>query len=113
MPSFVGEYTSTVTSPRIIDRALLPLRLARARARARFLDERSVSAFTVESFDLGFPEGEAAYNGMGVSSDGSVWFSVGTRDAACGARIFVLDPRTSAIDCASDLTHTLGSGSRA
>src|SRR4051794_15943717 len=42
----------------------------------------------VEAFELDFPEGEAAYNGMGIDRAGVVWFAVSTKSPDAGARLF-------------------------
>jgi hypothetical protein len=76
-------------SLRITDRLLLPLRLARARRRGVFREERELGEpRIVEGFALDFPEGEAAYNAIGADANGAIWFAVGTKSRDVGARLF-------------------------
>jgi hypothetical protein len=95
-------------TPPILDRLLLPLRLARARARGSFRNEAELGApLVVEGFDLGFPHGEASYNAIGQSPDGTIWFAIGTKSLAAGARLFAFDPRSSALRVVADLDEAL------
>jgi hypothetical protein len=88
----------------LLDRLLLPLRLARARARESFHPEdRLGQPLYVEEFDLGFPHGEAAYNAMGQAADGTIWFAVSTKCLEAGARLFALEPGASSPRTVADL----------
>lgn len=92
-----------------LDRILLPLRLARARRRQTFRDEAGLGPpLIVEGFDPGFPQGEAAYNSIGIDRHGVVWFAIGTKCLEAGARLYTFDPRTSSIRLFADLDKVLG-----
>jgi len=100
--------------PWVCDRALLPYRLARARARQTFIEERDAGApLIVDAFRCDFPEGEAAYNGLGRGHDGTIYFAVSTKSITPG-RLFAFDPRTGAVDLVTDLDSAFpSSGVRA
>lgn len=77
----------------------------RARRRGVFREERELGTpWIVEGFDLGFDEGEAAYNAIGVDARGAVWFAIGTKSRTTGARLFRFDGKVHAI---ADLDRAL------
>lgn len=89
--------------PWLCDRMLLPYRLARARASQPFVAESAVDApVAVDDYRCDFPEGEAAFNGLGAGRDGRVYLAIGTKSTTAG-RIFVFDPRTGRVDLLADL----------
>lgn len=94
----------------LIDRLLLQLRLARARTRGNFRPESDFGAPVIaRGFDLDFPEGEAAYNAIGESADGRVWFAIGSKRHDTGARLFSFDPATSSVRAVAGLDDALAS----
>lgn len=62
-----------------------------------------------QGFDLGFPQGEAAYNAMGQARDGVVYFAIGTKSLDAGARLFAFDPTSSSVRLVEDLGQELAS----
>lgn len=91
-----------------LDRVLLPLRLARARARGAFVrPEMLAPPLFVESYDLHFDEGEVAYNGLGRLADGRIVFAVSTKTLVAGAHLFDFDPRSSTFRNRGDLDRML------
>ena len=94
--------------PAFLDRPLLPLRLARARARGSYVPGDTLGApFLVEGHDLAFPFGEASYNSLGRASDGTILFAIGTKTLEAGARLFAANPATSAVRVIADLDRVL------
>jgi hypothetical protein len=95
-----------VTLP-FLDRVLLPLRRLRARRLNTFRHERELGVpLIVDAFVLDFPEGEAAYNGMGIDRDGAVWFAVSTKSPDTGARLFTFSG--SSVQRVADFTPEPG-----
>ena len=87
------------------DRALLRLRLARARGKHEFVREELLTPRVVEAFEPDFPEGEAAYNGVGVR-DGRVYAAISTKQLHAGARLYALEENS--LRFVADLDAALG-----
>jgi hypothetical protein len=74
------------------------------------LRERDLpAAHPAEAFDLGFPRGEVAYNGIGRGRDGVIHCAVSTHRLDAGARLFTFDPESSAVSPVADLDAALAS----
>lgn len=101
-------------TPLLLDPLLIPLRLWRARARGTFRREAELGApLGADAFALNFPEGEAAYNAMGVAADGTLLFAIGTKSLDTGARLFALDRGANEVRVVADLDRVLPSTARA
>jgi hypothetical protein len=97
----------------MFDRALLPLRLAHARRGGTFVSELEIEApLAVNSFDLEFPWGEAAYNAIGADAGNTVHFAVSTKTLDAGARLFALAPTDSSPRLVADLDEALATPGR-
>lgn len=93
---------------------LLPVRQARARARRPFVTEDSPEPTSAaDVFRCAFPEGEAAYNGIGIGADGTIHFALSSKSKTPG-RIFAFDPQTERVRGVADLgTAFPSNGARA
>ena len=92
---------------RVLESARHGYRLARAIGR-QFPGEAAIApAVTVDALDPGFLEGEAAYNGLGVAADGTVFFSVGTKALDAGARVFAARTDAHHVRLVTDLDRAL------
>lgn len=97
----------------LLDRALLPLRLARARRRGAYVAQHDLGApHIVEAFDPRFDDGEAAYNALGAF-DGAIHFAISTKSLDAGARLFRFDPDPSRLSTVADLGVELAHDERA
>jgi len=91
--------------PYVIDRLLLPWRLAQARRRRAFVRAGDVrETLQATAFTLDFPEGEVAYNSLGRREDGTIVAAVSTKRLA-GARLFAFD---GGVRLLADLDEVLG-----
>lgn len=91
--------------PYVIDRLLLPWRLAQARRRRAFVRARDVrETVPANAFTLDFPEGAVAYNSLGRTESGTIVAAVSTKRLA-GARLFAFD---GSVRLLADLDEILG-----
>ncbi len=63
---------------------------------------------TARVHDSGFAEAHDTYNGMGVASDGRIYYVLCSESYEFGARVFVYDPATDATRFLGDLTEACG-----
>ena len=61
-----------------------------------------------ERFDSEFPLGHDTYNGMGVASDGRIYYVLSTEGHDVGGRMFAFDPKTEKVAVVGDLTEACG-----
>ncbi len=68
----------------------------------------SAPKLTAESFDSGFKYAHDTYNGMGVGSDGKIYYCLCSDKYDVAGRIYSFDPATKKIEFVGDLTEACG-----
>jgi hypothetical protein len=63
---------------------------------------------TARTFNSGFADAHDTYNGMGVASDGRIYYVLSSERYDIGAQMFVFDPATQKIRLLGDLTEVCG-----
>ncbi|MBN1393601.1 MAG: hypothetical protein JW959_01030 [Pirellulales bacterium] len=67
-----------------------------------------VPRITAEVFDSGFQHAHDTYNGMGLGSDGKIYYALSATKYDVAGRLFSFDPATRKITCVGDLTEQCG-----
>ncbi len=70
-------------------------------------EQESAPVVEAELIGLDFPAADAAWNGIGQASDGTVYCAPGTHSVDCGARLFALVPDSSVAEPVADLDAVL------
>ncbi|MBN2508475.1 MAG: hypothetical protein JXQ71_17490 [Verrucomicrobia bacterium] len=60
------------------------------------------------TYNSGFPEAHDTYNGMGIASDGKVYYVLSSEQYDLGGQMFCFDPRSRRIRHVGDLTEACG-----
>jgi hypothetical protein len=69
---------------------------------------------SARTYNSGFPQAHDTYNGMGVASDGNVYYVLSSESIDVGAQMYVFNPRNRSIRHLGDLTEACGEkGARA
>ena len=68
----------------------------------------SAPKLTAESFDSGFKYAHDTYNGMGVGSNGKIYYCLCSDKYDVAGRIYSFDPATKKIEFVGDLTEACG-----
>lgn len=79
------------------------------RARRGYLLGDGLAPLVIDAFDPEFPEGEAAYNGLGASRDRTLFCAVGSKTLDHGAQLYALDPAAQQLRLVGDLDRALSS----
>src|SRR5689334_9720531 len=66
------------------------------------------SRLSAESFDSGFAQAHATFNGMLAASDGKIYYVLCAESIDTGAQMYVYDPATNRIEHLADLTQAVG-----
>jgi hypothetical protein len=99
-----------VASTPALDRPLLPLRLARARSDGWFVKSGPIDQIvSTELIDLGYLAADAAWNGLGRGTDGTLYCAAGTHSLDDAARLFALTPGSTHVELVADLGAALPS----
>ena len=98
MASLVGDW-------RRLAAALCTLTLIAAMPAIAAETSSDVPRLTAESFDSGFKHAHDTYNGMGLASDGKIYYVLSTTEYDVPARMYSFDPATKKIVCVGDLTQ--------
>src|SRR5215510_3062306 len=66
------------------------------------------SRLSAESFDSGFAQAHATFNGMLAASDGKIYYVLCAESIDTGAQMYSYDPATNRIQHLADLTEAAG-----
>jgi len=71
-------------------------------------DYGDVARLTARTYNSGFEQAHDTYNGMGVASDGKIYYVLSSEKYDTGAQMYCYDPATDKIKHVGDLTDACG-----